>query len=132
MKLRSLIILFLSGIILHPLVAQVTLGEIEIDYNNPKEYEIGGITVSGVKYLDGNVLIMLSGLTVGERIQVPGDKITSAIKKLWDQGLFEDIRITVKNVIGNQIFLDINLRDCLLYTSPSPRDGLLSRMPSSA
>ena len=24
------------------------------------------------------------------------------------------------------------LRDCLLYTSPSPRDGLLSRMPSSA
>ena len=23
-------------------------------------------------------------------------------------------------------------RDCLLYTSPSPRDGLLSRMPSSA
>ena len=22
--------------------------------------------------------------------------------------------------------------DCLLYTSPSPRDGLLSRMPSSA
>ena len=24
------------------------------------------------------------------------------------------------------------LDDCLLYTSPSPRDGLLSRMPSSA
>ena len=24
------------------------------------------------------------------------------------------------------------LKDCLLYTSPSPRDGLLSRMPSSA
>ena len=28
--------------------------------------------------------------------------------------------------------LDIPLNDCLLYTSPSPRDGLLSRMPSSA
>ena len=26
----------------------------------------------------------------------------------------------------------LRLRDCLLYTSPSPRDGLLSRMPSSA
>src|SRR5665647_3449484 len=26
----------------------------------------------------------------------------------------------------------IQLIDCLLYTSPSPRDGLLSRMPSSA
>ena len=27
---------------------------------------------------------------------------------------------------------DPHLKDCLLYTSPSPRDGLLSRMPSSA
>ena len=30
------------------------------------------------------------------------------------------------------VFVDINPRTCLLYTSPSPRDGLLSRMPSSA
>ena len=28
--------------------------------------------------------------------------------------------------------LEIELQNCLLYTSPSPRDGLLSRMPSSA
>ena len=28
--------------------------------------------------------------------------------------------------------LSPKLKDCLLYTSPSPRDGLLSRMPSSA
>ena len=27
---------------------------------------------------------------------------------------------------------DVDVRICLLYTSPSPRDGLLSRMPSSA
>jgi len=111
MKLRFLIILILSGIIFHPLMAQVNLGGIEIDYNKPKEYEIGGITVSGVKYIDANVLIMLSGLTVGDRIQVPGDQITTAIKKLWDQGLFEDIRITATNVIGSQIFLDIYLRE---------------------
>ena len=26
----------------------------------------------------------------------------------------------------------LKVRPCLLYTSPSPRDGLLSRMPSSA
>ena len=29
-------------------------------------------------------------------------------------------------------FLDWSAHPCLLYTSPSPRDGLLSRMPSSA
>ena len=34
----------------------------------------------------------------------------------------------------DQVFYDLNysLEACLLYTSPSPRDGLLSRMPSSA
>ena len=37
-----------------------------------------------------------------------------------------------------QLLKDLGLREeelfynCLLYTSPSPRDGLLSRMPSSA
>ena len=32
------------------------------------------------------------------------------------------------NMVSNEVFID----SCLLYTSPSPRDGLLSRMPSSA
>ncbi len=111
MKLRVLIILILSGILMHPLMAQVSFGDMNIDYSKIKEYEIGGITVSGVKFLDANVLIMLSGLTVGDHIKVPGDKITQAIKKLWSQGLFEDIRISVSNIIGNQIFLDIYLKE---------------------
>ena len=33
---------------------------------------------------------------------------------------------------GRQMVPDVLLNNCLLYTSPSPRDGLLSRMPSSA
>ncbi|MEI7980758.1 MAG: POTRA domain-containing protein, partial [Bacteroidota bacterium] len=78
----------------------------------PKDYVIGGITVSGVLYLDNNVLIMLSGLTVGDKIKVPtGDKISLAVKKLWDQGLFEDIRISFTKVVDNQIFLDIYLKE---------------------
>jgi len=111
MKLKFLILLFLTGLIMLPVLGQISLGDIEIDYTKPKEYEIGGITVSGVKYIDANVLIMLSGLTVGEQIDVPGDKITSAIRKLWDQGLFEDIRISATKVIGNQIFLDLYFRE---------------------
>ncbi|MDZ7741960.1 MAG: hypothetical protein U5Q03_09480 [Bacteroidota bacterium] len=56
--------------------SQVQLGEdlIDIDYSNPRDYEVGGITVSGVKYLDPNVLIMLSGLSVGDEIQIPGKR----------------------------------------------------------
>lgn len=82
-----------------------------IDYANPKEYEIGGITVSGVQYLDNNVLITLSGLTVGDKIKVPGEKITKAIESLWKQGLFEDIKISASKIQGSLIFLDIYLKE---------------------
>lgn len=106
MRLRTLIVLLITLVIIPSLKAQISLGEMNVtDYNNPKDYYIGGITVSGVKYLDGNVLIMLSGLNVGDKIKVPtGDKVSQAIRKLWDQGLFEDIRISVTKVVDNQIF----------------------------
>ena len=80
-----------------------------IDYANPKEYVIGGITVSGTKYLDKKVLILLSGLTVGDKIQVPGEKISKAIESLWKQKLFSDIKISATKIQGNNIFLNLNL-----------------------
>ena len=82
-----------------------------LDYSNPKEYEIGGITVSGIKYLDQNVLIHLSGLKVGDIVIIPGEKITQAIEKLWKQGLFADVKITATKIIGNRIFIDIYLKE---------------------
>ena len=51
-----------------------------------------------------------------------------------DKLLFESfavVREASKRVLGMRHF-DVQLMGCLLYTSPSPRDGLLSRMPSSA
>ncbi|MCF8233518.1 MAG: BamA/TamA family outer membrane protein [Bacteroidales bacterium] len=93
--------------------AQVQLGDelIELDYSNPGEYEIGGITVSGVKYLDQSVLVMLSGLSIGDKIQVPGDDISDAIRSLWKQGLFESIKISVIGRQENVIFLNIDLQE---------------------
>lgn len=81
------------------------------DYSSPKDYEIGGITVSGIQYLDPQVLIMLSGLNVGQTVKVPGDKITEAIRKLWDQGLFENVSITATSIQGGKVFLNIDLRE---------------------
>ena len=82
-----------------------------IDYLSPKEYEIGGVTISGVQYLDQNVLLYLTGLEIGKTISVPGQDIADAIKKLWEQGLFSDVKISVTNTIGNKIFLDIYLEE---------------------
>lgn len=82
-----------------------------IDYSNPNEYVIGGITVTGVKYLDQDVLINISGLKVGETIKAPGEGITKAIEKLWKQGLFSDVKILASKVIENRIFLEIQLME---------------------
>ena len=83
----------------------------DIDYAKPKKYEIGGITVSGVKYLDNNALVMLSGLSVGDIIQIPGDAITRAIQNLWKQGLFENVKITATRIQNDLIFLNIDLAE---------------------
>ena len=110
---RIFILIFLFLATNYNVFAQIQVGSdmSEIDYSLPREYEIGGITVSGVKYLDPQVLVMISGLQVGETIDVPGDKITNAIRKLWEQGLFEDVSITCVNKIGRKIFLNIDLKE---------------------
>jgi outer membrane protein insertion porin family len=83
-----------------------------MSYNRePAQYEIGGVTVSGIKYMAPNVLIQFSGLDVGKTIVFPGEDIRKAIEKLWDQELFSDIRITATRIEGNLIFLDIYLQE---------------------
>jgi outer membrane protein insertion porin family len=92
--------------------SQVFIGDQNVvDYSKPREYEIGGITVTGVEYLDKSVLVMLTGLNIGEKVEIPGEKITDAIKKLWEQGLFEDIRISVSEFQGKQVFLEMYLKE---------------------
>jgi outer membrane protein insertion porin family len=109
---KFLILLFLTLFFIPKVHTQVLSGEdIILDYNAPKDYYIGGITVSGVKYLDANVLIMITGLTVGDKIKIPGEKITQAVKKMWEQGLFEDVSISVSKIVDNQIYLNIYLKE---------------------
>ena len=81
------------------------------DYSNPKEYTISSITVSGTKYLDKNTLISISGLEIGEKIIIPGEDISLAIKKLWKQGLFSDISINIIKIEEENIYLNIDLKE---------------------
>ena len=93
--------------------AQIRVGDdlSDIDYSNPKKYEIAGITVEGTKFVDPAVLSMLSGLRVGSEITVPGDDIAMAIRKIWDQGMFEDVAINATNMVGGRIFLQIVVQE---------------------
>lgn len=94
--------------------AQIELGSSNtepIDYAKPKEYILAGIEVECSQFTDKNVVRLLSGLTVGEKIQIPGDKISEAIKTLWKQSLFEDVKIYLVKTIGDQAFIKIEVVD---------------------
>ncbi|HKR06939.1 MAG TPA: outer membrane protein assembly factor BamA [Bacteroidia bacterium] len=108
----AVVFLFIFSISINKLQAQVQLGEEStIDYANPKEYTIGGITVSGIRYLDENVLKTLSGLAVGDKIKVPGEKISKAIENLWKQNLLADVKIEYTKIEGDNIFLNIAMTE---------------------
>lgn len=97
-------------IIVHPTVAQTTIGGNNIDYLRPEKYIIAATKINGVPQYDNNAIRLISGLTPGKEITVPGDDISNAIKALWDQGLFSDVEIVADKIIGNEIFLSINLQ----------------------
>ncbi|MDE6295730.1 MAG: outer membrane protein assembly factor BamA, partial [Muribaculaceae bacterium] len=76
----------------------------------PRQYEIADITVTGVSHVEDYVIIGYSGLNVGERIEIPGDAITNAVKRFWRQGLYSKVNISATKVVGNKIWLNIDLR----------------------
>jgi len=83
----------------------------EVDYSRPQEYEIGDIKVTGIKVLDENALISLTGLKKGDRIKVPGDELSGAIKKLWNHGLIGDASIYIDKKELGKVDLIIELTE---------------------
>ena len=83
----------------------------EIDYSSPKKYVIAGMSIEGVRHLDENAILLLSGLDVGDKIDIPGEQTAKAIRNLWKQDLFSDIKLNVKKIQGNNIFLAFELTE---------------------
>lgn len=82
-----------------------------LSYLNPKDYIIGGISVTGTKYLDKDVLITISKLTKGDRINLPGDANASVIKNLYGQGLFDDVQLNITRINLDTIYLEIAVHE---------------------
>ena len=81
------------------------------DYSEPKDYEIGGVTVVGANYSDDNAIISIAGFKVGDKIRVPGNAIGKAIKSLWKLRLFTDVQIYKTKTIGDVLFLEIAVQE---------------------
>ena len=85
--------------------------QIAISYTNPKTYEVAEIEVIGEKYLDEVALKSLAGIKVGDKISIPGDAISGAIKKLWKQGIIGDIKILINKIEDDKVYLSIVLKE---------------------
>ncbi|WP_156306984.1 outer membrane protein assembly factor BamA [Sphingobacterium endophyticum] len=81
----------------------------DISYLDPKNYVIGGVTVSGAQYLDSEVLITISKLSVGQYIEVPSEQTSNVIKDLMAQNLFEDVQLYATKIEDETIYLEIRV-----------------------
>jgi outer membrane protein insertion porin family len=82
-----------------------------LEYEYDRDYIIKDIVVTGVKYLQSNYLVNISGLSIGQEIAVPGEDITRAINKFWALGLFSDVKIIASKIEGKLITLEIQLAE---------------------
>ncbi len=109
MMINSKIFLVLSCLILvhGGLLAQEADSLPTFDYRQAKTFEIGGVTVSGAFYSDAKVIVAMTDLRVGDKIEIPGPKIQKAMKALLKLRLYNDVQIRLVKTIGDVAFLDI-------------------------
>src|SRR5476649_2121544 len=78
-----------------------------LSYLEPKDYIIGGVTIKGTKNLDKDVLLQISKLNKGDRINLPGEQNAAVIKRMYDQGLFDDVQLNIVKINLDTIYLEI-------------------------
>ena len=75
------------------------------------QYTLADIQVSGKISYNEQTVVTFTGLEKGQRINVPGEEISNAIRKLWKLGLFSDVNFYVNKVSGDSIFLELSINE---------------------
>ena len=81
-----------------PVFAQLSGKDVEVDYNNPKKYVVGGVRVEGNNYFAQEQILQITGLQKGMEVTVPGEELSSIVNRLWLQRYFEDVAIAVDSL----------------------------------
>ncbi len=76
----------------------------------PKTYEIVDIKIEGAPNYDDDIILGFAGLKPGDRLTIPGDDITNAVKRLMHQQLFSQARVLLDKTVGNKAWLTLELR----------------------
>jgi outer membrane protein insertion porin family len=122
MKLFSAAIVFLALFSTYSLNAQVkndslstaikdTISNKNSSFKQGEEYILGGITVTGLKKFSEETVRVFTGLRYGQTIKLPGDKLTSAIKKLYESKQFSDVDVYLAKIDGKTVYLQLDVQE---------------------
>ena len=86
---------------------------VEIDYNHPRKYIVGGVSVEGNSYFSSQQIIQLTGMQKGMELTVPGDDVSGIVRRLWLQRYFEDVSLEIDHLSENadSAFFTIRIKE---------------------
>ena len=82
-----------------------------MSFEKGKEYVLGGITVTGLKKFSEETVKVFTGLRDGQTIKLPGDKLTSAIKKLYESKQFSNVDVYLAKIDADAVYLQFDVQE---------------------
>ena len=82
-----------------------------VTFEKGKDYILGGITITGLQKFSEETVRVFTGLRNGQVIKLPGDKLTSAIKKLYESKQFSSVDVYLAKIDGNTVYLQFDVRE---------------------
>ena len=100
MKIRK--IFALSALLFATVLSFAQEGGVEVDYNRPVKYKVGGVSVEGNNYFSESQIISLTGLQKGMEVTVPSEELSLIVRRLWLQGYFEDVSMEIDHLSADR------------------------------
>ncbi|MBQ6287425.1 MAG: outer membrane protein assembly factor BamA [Bacteroidales bacterium] len=112
-RLLALLVMSLASLQAFAQEVEVPVVPVEVDYENPKQYIVGGVSVEGNTYFGEQQIISLTGLQKGMQITVPSEEMSSIVTRLWMQKYFEDVSLAIDriNETKDSVWLKINIKE---------------------
>ena len=95
MKFNRIICLLVALVSVVPAIAQ---SKVEVDYNNPKKYIVGGVDVEGNEHFAPSQILQITGLQKGMEVTVPSEELSGIVNRLWSQRFFDDVAIVIDSL----------------------------------
>ena len=98
MRISRIIFISLLLVMSCPLWAQQAGSGVVVDYNNPKKYIVGGVSLEGNEYLSQEQILQVVALQKGMEVTVPSEDLSNMVTRLWMQRYFEDVAVSIDSI----------------------------------